>query len=253
MKGLIPAAGMGTRLKPYTNAIPKELLPVGDKAVIEHVIEAFRQADITDITIVVGWKKNAILDYLGSGQRLGVHLTYVVQDERLGLANAIYAGRHVICDSTFAVINGDNFFSPITFLRELKEFHQQQGADVTLGVADIHDTTRHGIIAYHGIHVIDIIEKPQPQDAPSMKGAAGIYIMSAGIFDAIDQIQPGVHNEYQLADAFKLMIDRDRKVIFKDIPGFHIDVGTPEDFRKANRLYYQNEEMGHTYNNVKGS
>jgi UTP-glucose-1-phosphate uridylyltransferase len=62
-----------------------------------------------------------------------------------------------------------------------------------------------------------------------------------------------VHNEYQLADAFKLMIDRDRKVIFKDIPGFHIDVGTPEDFRKANRLYYQNEEMGHTYNNVKGS
>lgn len=238
MKGLIPAAGMGTRLKPYTNAIPKELLPVGGKAVIEHVIEAFKEADITDITIVVGWKKNAILDYLGSGTRMGVNLTYVVQDERLGLANAVYAGRHVIGDSTFAVILGDNFFYPKTFLRNLRQFHQQQGADITLGVSDVKDTTRHGIIAYNGVEVLDIIEKPQPQNAPSGKGAAGIYIMSAEIFDAIRLIQPGVNNEYQLADAFKVMIDRGRKVVFSDIPGYHIDVGTPEDLREANRLYY---------------
>jgi len=242
MKGLIPAAGMGTRLKPYTNAIPKELLPVGGKAVIEHVIDAFREADITDITIVVGWKKNAILDYLGSGQRMGVNLTYVVQDERLGLANAIYAGRHVIGNSTFAVILGDNFFYPKTFMRDLRDFHQQQGADVTLGVTDIQDTTRHGIIAYHGLDVTDVIEKPQPEDAPSRKGSAGIYIMSAEIFDAISHIKPGVNNEYQLADAFKVMIERGRRVVFSDIPGYHIDVGTPEDLREANRLFYLREE-----------
>lgn len=239
MKGLIPAAGMGTRLKPYTNAIPKELLPVGGKAVIEHVIDAFREADITDITIVVGWKKNAILDYLGSGKRMGVNLTYVVQDERLGLADAIYTGRNIIGDSTFAVILGDNFFYPKTFMRDLKEFHQQQDADVTLGVTDVEDTTRHGIIAYNGTDVTNVVEKPRPQDAPSMKGAAGIYIMSAEIFDAISKIEPGVNNEYQLADAFNVMINRERKVVFRDIPGYHIDVGTPEDLREANRLYYQ--------------
>lgn len=96
MKGLILADGMGTRLKPYTNAIPKELLPVGGKAVIKHVIDAFREADVTDITIVVGWKKNDILDYLGFGQHMGVNLTFIVQDEKLGLANAIYAGCHVV-------------------------------------------------------------------------------------------------------------------------------------------------------------
>ena len=72
MKGLIPAAGMGTRLKPLTLAIPKELLMVGDKAVIEHVIEAFKKVDITDIVIIVGWRKHAILDYFGSGKSRAV-------------------------------------------------------------------------------------------------------------------------------------------------------------------------------------
>ena len=88
----------------------------------------------------------------------------------------------------------------------------------------------------------DVVEKPQPEDAPSRKGAAGIYIMSAEIFDAISHIEPGVNNEYQLADAFKVMIDRGRKVVFSDIPGYHIDVGTPEDLREANRLFYLREE-----------
>lgn len=173
---------------------------------------------------------------------MGVNLTYVVQDERLGLANAIYTGRHVVGNNTFAIILGDNFFYPKTFMRDLRDFHQQQGADVTLGVTDIQDTTRHGIIAYHGLDVTDVIEKPQPEDAPRRIGSAGIYIMSAEIFDAISHIEPGMNNEYQLADAFKVVIERGRRVVFSDIPGYHIDVGTPEDLREANRLFYLQEE-----------
>ena len=133
-------------MKPYTNAIPKELLPVDGVAVIEHVIEAFKLADIIDISVVVGWKKNAILDYLGSGKRMGVNLTYVVQDERLGLANAILAGENVIKDESFAIVLGDNFFYPKTFLLDLKKFHMENKADVTLGVVDVEDTTRYGIL-----------------------------------------------------------------------------------------------------------
>lgn len=239
MKGLIPAAGMGTRMKPYTNAIPKELLPVDGVAVIEHVIEAFKLAGIIDISVVVGWKKNAILDYLGSGRRLGVNLTYVVQDERLGLANAILAGENVIKDESFAIVLGDNFFYPKTFLLDLKKFHLENKADVTLGVVDVEDTTRHGILEFKGESVINIIEKPKPEDAPSHKGAAGIYIVSHEIFDAIHQIRPGYNNEYQLGDAIKVLIDRGRKVIYKNIDGYHIDVGTPEDLKRANRIFAQ--------------
>ena len=146
MKGLIPAAGEGKRLQPITLAIPKELLMVGDKAIIEHVIEAMKSTGITDITIVVGWRKHAILDYLGSGERLGVKLTYVVQDKRNGLAKAVQTGKHIIGDEPFIVVLGDNFFYPKTFLKKILDFHQKEEADATIGVAEVEDPTRHGMI-----------------------------------------------------------------------------------------------------------
>ena len=98
MKGLIPAAGTGDRFKPITLAIPKELLVIGQKACIEHVVDAFILADVTDITIIVGWKKHAILDYFGSGKRLGVDITYLVQDNREGLAKAVEVGKKAMGD-----------------------------------------------------------------------------------------------------------------------------------------------------------
>jgi len=126
MKGLIPAAGMGTRLEPITLAIPKELLMVGDK--------------------VVGWRKHAILDYLGSGERLGVKLTYVVQDKRDGLGKAVVSGEHIIGKEPFLVVLGDNFFYPKTFLKDILTFHNEVNADATIGVAKVGNPTRHGII-----------------------------------------------------------------------------------------------------------
>ena len=125
MKGLIPAAGIGTRLEPITLAIPKELLMVGDKAIIEYVINAMKMAGITEIAIVVGWRKHAILDYLGSGKRLGVKLTYVVQDKRDGLGKAVFSGEHIIGKEPFLVVLGDNFFYPKTFLKDILTFHNE--------------------------------------------------------------------------------------------------------------------------------
>lgn len=110
MKGLIPAAGMGERLKPITLAIPKELLMVGDEAIIEYVIDAMKKVGINEITIVVGWRKHAILDYLGSGERLDIKFTYVVQDKRDGLGKAVLSGQHSIGDEPFMVVLGDDFF-----------------------------------------------------------------------------------------------------------------------------------------------
>ncbi len=237
MKGLIPAAGEGTRLKPITLAIPKELLMVGDKAVIEHVIEAFKIAGIYDIVIVVGWRKNAILDYLGSGERLDVDLTYVVQDERTGLAKAIQAGERVINGKEFAVVLGDNFFHPKNFLKELVGFHEENGAAVTMGVTEVQDTTRHGMIAIEGNKVIDLIEKPPKEKAPSNLGSSGVYAFQPEIFDAIRKTKPGLKNEYQLTDSIKIMVDEGHKVIYKKLEGRHIDVGTLEDLKEANLLF----------------
>jgi glucose-1-phosphate thymidylyltransferase long form len=237
MKGLIPAAGKGTRLEPITLAIPKELLMIGDKAVIEHVIEAFKMAGIRDIVIVVGWRKNAILDYLGSGDRLGVCLTYVVQDKRTGLAKAVQAGERVINGDEFAVVLGDNFFYPTNFLKDLIEFHEKNGADVTMGVTEVKDTARHGMIAAKGNRIIDLVEKPLPERAPSNLGSVGIYAFKPEIFNAIKKTKPGLKNEYQLTDSIKIMVDEGYKVLYKKLEGRHIDVGTIKDLKEANKFF----------------
>ena len=244
MKGVIPAAGRGTRLEPVTLAIPKELLLVGEKAIIEYVIEAMKSVGVKDITIVVGWRKHAILDYLGSGERLGVNLTYVVQDERTGLAKAVLSAERVIGDEPFLVILGDDFFYPRTFLTEILAFHTEKKADVTVGVADIEDTTRHGIIKPGPDNrILGMVEKPQPKDAPSKLGIIGVYLFSSYIFDAIRRIKPGVNNEYQLTDAIQMLIDTHHHVYYTKINGTHIDVGTLTDLNKANQFLSQQNPM----------
>jgi dTDP-glucose pyrophosphorylase len=235
MKGLIPAAGLGNRLRPITLAIPKELLMIDDKAMIEYVIEAMKLVDIKDITIVVGWKKHAILDYLGSGERLGVKISYVVQDKRDGLAKAVAAGEHIIGNQPFLVVLGDDFFYPKTFLKEIMNFHNEQRADATIGVLEVEDPARHGIIKPGPANKIeDIVEKPSKEEAPSSIGVIGIYIFNSEIFDAIRKTQPGIKDEYQLTDSIKILIDQGKRVLYKTIEGTHIDVGTLEDYKKAN-------------------
>jgi len=235
MRGLIPAAGQGSRLQPITLAIPKELLMVGDKAIIEYVIDAMKQVGITEITIVVGWRKHAILDYLGSGERIGVKLTYVVQDKRDGLAKAVSAGKHINHDEPFLVVLGDNFFYPKTFLRDILSFHEKNKADATIGVTNVEDPTRHGIIKPgENNKIIDLVEKPKPSDAPSKLGCIGIYIFNPVIFDAIEKTKPGFNNEYQLTDAIKILVEKKYKVFYREIGGKHIDIGTIDDLKNAN-------------------
>lgn len=237
MKGLIPAAGKGTRMEPFTNAYPKELLPVGEKAVIEHVIEDFKAAGITDIVVVVGWKQHAILDYLGSGEDLGVQLTYVVQDDRNGLAGAVKAGEHVIGDEHFAVILGDNYVDEPEAFKELVDFHNSNGIEATIGAFRADDVTSYGVIDGQDGKVNGLVEKPSEEDAPSDLAIAGMYVFSPEIFDAIEKIGKGAGGEYQLTDAIDVVRKETDKVGYKQIAGERIDVGTPERLRKANRKF----------------
>lgn len=239
--GLIPAAGSGTRLGPFTNAIPKELLPVGEKAVIEHVVCAMTLAGIEHIVIVVSPNKHGLSDYLGSGKKFGVNISYVVQDERKGLADAVLAGEHIISDD-FTVVLGDNFFAPKTFLKDLIDFHVESSADTTVGVSEVEDVTRHGIINPDGQRILDMVEKPSPVEAKSKLGALGAYVFTTGIFDAIRNTKPGYKGELQLTDSIMAQILDGKKVLYKKIEGIHIDVGTPKDLMRANEWYLKHRE-----------
>jgi dTDP-glucose pyrophosphorylase len=238
MKGLIPAAGKGTRMEPFTRAYPKELLPVGEKAVIEHAIEDLKNAGITDICVVVGWKQHAILDYLGSGEDLGVQITYVVQDDRNGLAGAIKAGEHVIGDESFAVVLGDNYVDDKEAMKQLVEFHKEGDFETTIGTFKPDDVTSYGIIdPGENNEVEGMVEKPSKEDAPSNIAISGMYVFEPSIFESIDKIEKGVGGEYQLTDAIDHQRKHTGKVGYQKIKGSRIDVGTPERLRKANREF----------------
>ena len=238
MKGLIPAAGKGKRMEPFTDAYPKELLPVGEKAVIHHAIEDMKEAGITDICIVVGWKQHAIMDYLGSGEDIGVQLTYVVQDERNGLAGAVKSAEHYLEDETFAVVLGDNYVDDKTALKSLVEYHEEKDVHTTLGAFRPDDVTSYGIIDPGEEKSIQgLVEKPEEQEAPSELGVSGIYVFEPAIFDAIEKIGRGKNDEYQLTDAIHRLVDGDYEVHYNMINGTRIDVGTPERLREANREF----------------
>jgi len=238
MKGLIPAAGSGERLQPITLAIPKELLVVGQKACIEHVVEAFKLANITDITIVVGWKKHAILDYFGSGKRLNVDITYLVQDNREGLAKAVEVGKRMMGNDTFAVVLGDNFFYPKTFLKEIIDFHIKEKSDCTVGVFRTDNPSNYGVIEpKNNKNIKDIIEKPSKEKAPSNLASAGIYVFEPCIFEAIKKTKKDKKGEYQLTNSIKIMVNEGKKVLYKKLKGNHIDIGTPGTLKKANDFF----------------
>jgi glucose-1-phosphate thymidylyltransferase long form len=238
MKGVIPAAGKGTRMEPFTNAYPKELLPVGEKAVIHHAIEDMKEAGIKDICIVVGWKQHAIIDYLGSGEELGVQLTYVVQDNRDGLAGAIKSAEHYIEDDTFAVVLGDNYVDDKRALRELVKFHRHNSMDATIGAFNPEDVTSYGIIDPGDDNMVEgLVEKPEKHEAPSELGISGLYVFEPVIFDAIENIEKGKGDEYQLTDAIDELRKQDYRVGYDQIKGTRIDVGTPGRLREANREF----------------
>lgn len=237
MKGIIPAAGKGTRMEPFTNAYPKELLPVGEKAVIEHAIRDMKEAGIEDICVVVGWKQHAILDYLGSGKQYGVHITYVVQDERDGLAGAVKAGERFVDDESFAVVLGDNYVDDKRALKDLVDFHEENGFDATIGTFKPDDVTSYGVLDVEGNEVKGMVEKPSEDEAPSDIAISGMYVFEPEIFDAIDEIEKGKGGEYQLTDAIDVLRQRHDRVGYKNIIGTRIDVGTPERLREANREF----------------
>jgi dTDP-glucose pyrophosphorylase len=123
------------------------------------------------------------------------------------------------------------------FLKEILLFHKKNDADATIGVTNVKNPTRHGMIKPGENNLIlDIIEKPLIKDSPSKLGCIGIYVFKPSIFNAIKRTKPGYNKEYQLTDSIKILLEDGLKVYYKEINGEHIDIGTLEDLRKANSI-----------------
>ncbi len=211
---VIPAAGKGTRLHPLTYAIPKELLPLGQCPAIQHVVAEIAAAGVNDIIIVTAKGKDAIRDHFDALTERGeidATFTYVTQEEQRGLGHAVYTAEAAVGGRAFVVALGDAVIVGSAYgelLRRMQAIFEENDADAAVAVHQIEpaDTVKYGIVAPgeatgEGIGLLDLVEKPQPENAPSNLAICGRYILKPVIFEYLAKQAAGVGGEIQITDA----------------------------------------------------
>lgn len=263
-KAVIPAAGLGTRFLPATKAMPKEMLPIVDTPTIQYIIEEALQSGIKEFVIITNSSKKAIENHFSvdamfekrlietgkSDLAYKIHkigtmakITYVVQKDQKGLGHAILCAKEVIGDEPFAILLGDDLVynnGDKPAIKQLMDAYQETNASV-LGVqkVPVEETYKYGIIAPtitmspRLFEVGHMIEKPEPEQAPSQYAVLGRYVLSGKIFEALEQTPAGKGGEIQLTDAISIL-QRSEKVFAYDFEGIRYDVGDHLGFIKAN-------------------
>jgi len=236
MKGVILAGGSGSRLYPLTKVTNKHLLPVYDKPMIYYPLQTLIDAGISDILIVSGrGHAGHFLELLGSGTEFGVRLTYEIQEEAGGIAQALQLAEDFAKGEAIAVILGDNIFED-GFKKEFDDF--KGGAEIFL--KEVPDAKRFGVARIDGGRVISIEEKPT--NPKSNYAVTGLYIYDNDVFEIISTLKPSGRGELEITDANNLYIE-DGKMSFSMVEGFWSDAGTFESLFKASELVKNKKEI----------
>ena len=264
-KAVIPAAGYGTRFLPVTKAIPKEMIPIVDKPVIQYIVEEALQSGIEEILIITGHGKRAIEDHFdtnidlelqlrqqGKDQLLhlvqdisSINIHYIRQKHMRGLGDAIRCAESFIDNEPFAVLLGDDVvYNPEQpALKQMMDAFSRLGATM-LGCQEVPQelVSRYGIVQGQPtdddrvVKLIDMVEKPAVDEAPSRLAALGRYILTPDIFEILRRVQPGKGGEIQLTDALRLMADREAVYAYT-FSGRSYDTGNKLGFLKATVEY----------------
>lgn len=266
-KAVFPVGGMGTRFLPATKAIPKEMLPVVDKPLIQYAVEEAYAAGIREMIFVTGRHKRAIEDHFDTAYELeseleaaGKHAlldlvnsikpsdmdcVYVRQPKALGLGHAVLCAERLVGNEPFAVLLADDLMLGArqgsggpTVLQQMVEAYQSNPGTV-LAVQDVpkEETGRYGVVDVHGAHattaeVFAMVEKPKPAVAPSTLAVAGRYILTPGVFESIRRQPRGAGGEIQLTDGIAALIGTEKVYAFR-YDGKRYDCGSKEGFLQA--------------------
>lgn len=268
-KAVIPVAGWGTRSLPATKNIPKEMLPIYNKPVIQYVVEEAQRAHIKDVIFVTNRDKNVIEDHFDHNLQLEdllersgkldkleevrrvaemVNILSVRQKRQLGLGHAVLCARELVGDEPFAVMVGDDLmFSGVPGIGQLIEVAMAEKMPV-IGVMEVpwEKVSRYGIIdgeeVAPGVYrVRDMVEKPKREDAPSRMAIVGRYVLTPDIFDYLEKVKPGHGGEIQLTDALQAMA-KDRGMMAVRMAGMRFDAGDWAEFLSANIYFALQDE-----------
>ncbi len=259
-KAVFPAAGFGTRFLPATKAIPKEMLPLVDKPLIQYAVEEAKSSGLSEIIIVTGMGKTAIEDHFDTSFELEqllrerdkmellrmienvsgmVHFAYTRQKKPLGLGHAIGITRNLINNEPFAVFLSDDIIDSETpAMKQMVDVFKRYGTSI-LAVQKVPKSQAHmyGVIrgkkVAPGVYkVLDLVEKPK-SNPPSDLAIIGRYILTPGIFNALEETKPGKGGEIQLTDALRILIHTQDIFAF-EFEGTRYDAGDKLGFLKAN-------------------
>jgi len=262
-KAIFPAAGFGTRFLPATKAIPKEMLPLVDKPLIQYSVEEAKKSGLEEIIIVTGMGKTAIEDHFDTSVELElllkerkkkevltmihkisnmVHFAYTRQKEPLGLGHAIYITKNLVGTEPFAVFLSDDIIdSKVPVMKQLLKVYKRHKASV-LAVQKVPRKNAHlyGIIKGQkvapGIYrVADLVEKPK-SSPPSNLAVIGRYILTPGIFNALDETPRGRGGELQLTDGLRKLLEKE-EIYACEFEGTRFDAGNKLGFLEANISY----------------
>jgi glucose-1-phosphate thymidylyltransferase len=229
MKGIICAGGRGTRLNPLTKVVNKHLLPIYDKPMVYYPLGTLIGMGINDITIVTGSHQlDQFKELIGDGSEFNCTVNYAVQDESLGIANAIYKAKEFCEGSKVAVILGDNIFFEKVPSR-LESF--ENGCELFL--KEVHDPERFGVPTLDGDKIIKVTEKPIKPD--SEYAVTGLYIYDQNLFEYIERLKPSDRGEYEVTDLSNIYL-KESVVKANFLNDAWLDAGTFESLYKANEL-----------------
>ncbi len=261
-KAVIPAAGMGTRFLPATKAVPKEMLPLVDKPLIQYAVEEVVAAGVNEVIIITGRGKTPLEDHFDRAPELeyqlearGKHellelarsmsqlarISYTRQPEALGLGHAVLQAKNLVGDEPFCVILPDDIVdAPVPCMQQMVEaYDRTQSTIIASEVVQGAAISNYGCLDYIAdpndprlLDVRNLVEKPKPEDAPSQNAIIGRYILTPRIFEMIENLKPGAGGELQLTDAIKALLAYE-KVFGFCYEGTRHDAGDKLGFLKA--------------------
>lgn len=235
MKAIIPCAGRGKRLRPLTFTNSKPLIPIANKPLVLYAIDKLKAVGIEEIGIIVSDNTRDMQDVLGDGKKQGVHISYIPQDQPLGIAHTIKVSRQFLGDEPFIMYLGDNLLKQ--GLEEAVTNFKTNRPNGILFVCPTNKPQLYGIAIIENQRVVRLMEKPK--DPPSNLAAIGIYILDPTIHSIIEKLTPSSRGEYEITDALQALIDSGGRLEHFSLDEWWIDAGNPDDMVEANRLVLQ--------------
>ncbi|MEV7570643.1 glucose-1-phosphate thymidylyltransferase [Streptomyces tanashiensis] len=232
MKALVLSGGAGTRLRPFSYSMPKQLIPIANKPVLEHVLENIRAVGITEVGVIVGDWADEIAQVIGDGSRLGLRITLIPQEKPLGLAHCVALARTFLGEDDFVMYLGDNML-PGGIATIAADFTAHR-PDALVVVHKVRDPRAFGVaeLAPDG-SVLRLVEKPErPRSDLAL---IGVYFFTAAIHEAVAAIEPGARGELEITDAVQWLVTHGSHVAASEYDGYWKDTGRVEEVLACNR------------------